>query len=283
MPNKIMADIAENIADNIIETGGKAIAEVGEGIVKSAASEITEAAVGSAVKKSGGSIAKGTRAKAGSAVKEAMFDSDLKSTVVGNISGAHLSEGEITRAYDQVKKSANAEIVERATREQVGNNRIEQIRNAGSRYSNAGAERVTEEVTKKQARANASAGAKPKSLEEYKQRRIGRQMNSLSEEQGNILSTLNSPNDKSVDGLYKKFGVEHGDKGALSNKVNEHFSNAYGNVKQDTTVGDFMGYHKVPEKAAAVGGTAWLVNKMSASKGKQSNADLYGGQQQQYR
>ena len=40
-----------------------------------------------------------------------------------------------------------------------------------------------------------------------------------------------------------------------------------------------MQYHKVPQAAAAVGATAWLVSKMADSKGQMSNSQLYGQQQ----
>lgn len=39
-----------------------------------------------------------------------------------------------------------------------------------------------------------------------------------------------------------------------------------------------MGAHKVPQKAAAGVGAAWMVSRMSDNKGQQSNAELYGQQ-----
>ena len=39
---------------------------------------------------------------------------------------------------------------------------------------------------------------------------------------------------------------------------------------------DWMDYTKAPQYATAIGGTAWLVSRMSASKGEQSNRQLYG-------
>lgn len=41
---------------------------------------------------------------------------------------------------------------------------------------------------------------------------------------------------------------------------------------------DYMGYHKIPQKAAAGVGTFWLVNKLAEGNGQQSNAQLYGQQ-----
>jgi hypothetical protein len=40
--------------------------------------------------------------------------------------------------------------------------------------------------------------------------------------------------------------------------------------------GDYIGYHKVPQKTAAVAATAWLVSRMNDSKGHMSNSQLYG-------
>ena len=46
--------------------------------------------------------------------------------------------------------------------------------------------------------------------------------------------------------------------------------------QSDVNFMDKMGYHKVPQMAVGVGGTAWLVSKLSANKGQQTNAQLYG-------
>ena len=45
---------------------------------------------------------------------------------------------------------------------------------------------------------------------------------------------------------------------------------------KDMTIFDKMGYYRVPQKAVAFGSTAWLVNKMAASNGQQTNSQLYG-------
>lgn len=41
---------------------------------------------------------------------------------------------------------------------------------------------------------------------------------------------------------------------------------------------DYINYYKIPQTAAGVGMTAWLVNKLSESKGQMSNSQLYGQQ-----
>lgn len=46
--------------------------------------------------------------------------------------------------------------------------------------------------------------------------------------------------------------------------------------KKDMGFADMMGYHRVPQIATGVAGTAWLVNKMAASNGQQTNSQLYG-------
>lgn len=50
------------------------------------------------------------------------------------------------------------------------------------------------------------------------------------------------------------------------------------NYISNPTLGDKMVYHRIPQKGAVVVGGAWLVNNMSASRGQQSNAELYGQQ-----
>jgi hypothetical protein len=42
---------------------------------------------------------------------------------------------------------------------------------------------------------------------------------------------------------------------------------------------DDIGYYKVPQMAAGIGTTAWLVSRLNNSKGQMSNAQLYGQQQ----
>lgn len=85
---------------------------------------------------------------------------------------------------------------------------------------------------------------------------------------------------KMDDGLAKKMGF--GGAGDVSEQgIRDFYQGRLNSVKPETTTRDKMGYHKVPQKAAAVGGTAWLVNQMSQSKGQMSNAQLYG-QSQQY-
>lgn len=46
--------------------------------------------------------------------------------------------------------------------------------------------------------------------------------------------------------------------------------------KNDMGFVDFMGYNKIPQIATGVAGTAWLVNKMAATGGQQTNSQLYG-------
>lgn len=50
------------------------------------------------------------------------------------------------------------------------------------------------------------------------------------------------------------------------------------NSGRELSWGENMGYYKVPQKVAGIGGTAFLVSSMSHSKGSQSNAELYGQQ-----
>lgn len=45
---------------------------------------------------------------------------------------------------------------------------------------------------------------------------------------------------------------------------------------KDMKMMDTLGYHKVPQKVTGVLGTAWLVNKMAATGGEQTNSQLYG-------
>ena len=51
-----------------------------------------------------------------------------------------------------------------------------------------------------------------------------------------------------------------------------------GMSNSDVNFMDKMAYHKVPQKAVGIGGTAWLVSRLDSNKGQQSNAQLYGQQ-----
>jgi hypothetical protein len=71
----------------------------------------------------------------------------------------------------------------------------------------------------------------------------------------------------------KKMGAGMGIEGDLTEKgIKEH----WGSRMATPTMGDKMSYHQVPQKLAAVGGTAWLVSNMSGSKGQMDNSQLYG-------
>ena len=57
-------------------------------------------------------------------------------------------------------------------------------------------------------------------------------------------------------------------KGAANREIESSYN-------RKATLPEFMGYHRVPQIATGVFGTAWLVNKMSDDRGQQTNAQLY--------
>ena len=56
--------------------------------------------------------------------------------------------------------------------------------------------------------------------------------------------------------------------------VRDAYMQTYGTGRH--RISDPMYAHRVPQKAAAVGGTAWLVSSLSNRRGRMSNAELYG-------
>jgi hypothetical protein len=58
--------------------------------------------------------------------------------------------------------------------------------------------------------------------------------------------------------------------------ANKFYGDKLGSINRETTFGDKWGYHRGTEKTIAVGSTAFLVSRMSESKGQMSNAGLYG-------
>lgn len=67
--------------------------------------------------------------------------------------------------------------------------------------------------------------------------------------------------------------LKNATKDDLFAKRSNAIKNASGN---DMGFGDWMGYTKTPQYATAIGGTAWLVSRMSSTKGQQTNSQLYG-------
>lgn len=67
--------------------------------------------------------------------------------------------------------------------------------------------------------------------------------------------------------------LKNATKDDLFSKRSDAIKNASGN---DMGFGDWMGYTRVPQYATAIGGTAWLVSRMSSTKGEQTNSQLYG-------
>lgn len=67
--------------------------------------------------------------------------------------------------------------------------------------------------------------------------------------------------------------LKNATKDDLFSKRSDAIKNASGN---DMGFGDWMGYTKAPQYATAIGGTAWLVSRMSSTKGQQTNSQLYG-------
>lgn len=71
--------------------------------------------------------------------------------------------------------------------------------------------------------------------------------------------------------------VSYAQKGKFDNAMKLAEGNRQ-NYINNPTLGDKLVYHRVPQKGAVVVGGAWLVSNMSASRGQQSNAELYGQQ-----
>jgi hypothetical protein len=69
------------------------------------------------------------------------------------------------------------------------------------------------------------------------------------------------------------------DKTKAKEHVTSNVAERNSKITDEVGLGDKWGYNRGTEKAIAVGSTAWLVSKMSASKGQMSNAGLYGQSQ----
>lgn len=115
---------------------------------------------------------------------------------------------------------------------------------------------------------------KPHTLEERVDKRIFEQNKKIAEERLSALEKSNNgtltPQEIKKLGLTGKAQEEH------AGIIGELYDNKVSKIKDYATVGDRMVHYQIPQKVAAVGGTAWLVSAMAESKGHMSNSELYG-------
>lgn len=78
-----------------------------------------------------------------------------------------------------------------------------------------------------------------------------------------------------VEKLASRVGIDPKDARNIP-AVQEQMANNVVERAQNPRFSDYMGYHKVPQRGAAIIGTAYLVNNMSDRRGQMSNNELYG-------
>ena len=66
------------------------------------------------------------------------------------------------------------------------------------------------------------------------------------------------------------------DKNTTMAQIEKMRSEAINNASDELDFRGWMGYNRVPQKVTGVAGTAWLVNKLAATGGQQTNSQLYG-------
>lgn len=152
----------------------------------------------------------------------------------------------------------------------------------GDTYSSAGDFDLSGKKTKSKTikeESKVKTNSKPRTLDEYTSQRVARERAGFESERDRILESFGDGSNADYNKtLSKKLGIDDPTK-VTSDSINAHYQSQIDNIKTTSGIGDWMGYNKVPQKTAAVGGTAWLVSNMSQSKGQLSNPQLYSQQQ----
>ena len=109
--------------------------------------------------------------------------------------------------------------------------------------------------------------------------RVGREADDINE-LGSTLDKLSSPNQqeealKQIRGNWKNENLTLEQATA---KIENAYRSSVDSLDISTTFGDTMSGYKVPQKAAGIATTSWLVSSLSSNKGRQSNAQLYNQQ-----
>lgn len=99
--------------------------------------------------------------------------------------------------------------------------------------------------------------------------------NTVKHDISNIEKAYANSDYESVISAGKKYGIGT-DNVHSAEKVEALLTKNVGERLSKAGVRDFAGVHKVPQRGAALVGTAFLVNNMSQRKGQQSNSELYG-------
>lgn len=217
---------------------------------------------------------------------------DNKQSTKGYLRSEGFSDKAIDRTLDRVEQDAGGFVPkdydaavdtlyrrrgEAIAGEGASESKINRAANKARRQSEANGERRS--PTGDGQDSSASTGGV---VDRYMQRRYGMMMKDIS-------SALNSGNKLSSDTI-NTFAKQT----RLNDEVSEQFKNLVEGGKNAEAISllksqqrDYMSSaniidkalaHKIPQKGAVVVGGAWLVNNMSASRGQQSNSQLYGQQ-----
>lgn len=168
---------------------------------------------------------------------------------------------------NRTTKSAadSADVFMNMSPEQMANERVlEREITRNERFSNI--EKKSRQIEMNQNTTNKLNKNKYNSMEDYLKNKTGN-------EYDKAWKSMNGTGEADEE-MLKKLGLKKG----MSREAfdNARFDAIKGVNGEDFKTSDWLGYHKVPQKAVGVGGTAWLVSKMASTKGEQSNAQLYG-------
>lgn len=142
-----------------------------------------------------------------------------------------------------------------------------------------GASSTVESVERTISEAAEGATKKSNTVQDYASRRYAKQQEAYQKAREQDLSSIGSGDKKNIDQLYKRLGhdpsKEIGPK-KLTRDVNKFYDKKIESLDNTPNYSDYLGHYKIPEKGTALVGTAYLVNNLARSKGKQTNAELYG-------
>jgi len=109
--------------------------------------------------------------------------------------------------------------------------------------------------------------------------RVGREVNDINK-LDSTLKKLKSPTQQEE--ILKQLQGNWKNENLTLEQATEKIENAYrssvDNLNVSTTFGDTMSGYKIPQKAAGLAITSWLVSSLSSNRGRQTNAQLYNQQ-----
>ena len=207
---------------------------------------------------------------------DSVYDQRAFQNIANRTDFDQLSDGDIKTLVSQEKRDLREQASQQAaerTKTQA-QQQTQQVQNTQQQAVNTAEEIPT---------ATEDKAPKPRNaVDKYMQRRYGTMVNDIE----GALNSGNKMSSNTIETFAKQTRLNDEVSGQFKELI-EGGKNAEAisllksqqqNYMSSATIMDKALAHKIPQKGAVVVGGAWLVNNMSASRGQQSNSQLYGQQ-----